>query len=280
MSRGYGRKSVGFKMVQQNSTVRDVGDEPLQYKLKHPQIPVSVAESRALGIPELLKNHPEINTIILDDGFQHLSVKPHLNILLTTYKDPYFKDFLLPSGRLREWSSAASRADAIIVTKCPPDMDASEIAQWEESLDLRPGQSLFFSTMTYGRPYSFFAPEVRVSLDTLDGVVLLSAIADSAYLEDYVTSFIDYSLVMSYTDHHNFDSTDISKVIENYNSMKMERKFVLTTEKDAMRLIKHRKVLYENKIPVFLLPLQVKFLFEDRYNFDDYIKEELLKVQV
>lgn len=280
MSRGYGRKTTGFRMVTRNSTVREVGDEPLQFKLKYPNIPVSVAENRALGIPQLLGQYPQVNAVILDDGFQHLSVKPHMNILLTTFKKPYYKDFLMPSGRLREWSSGAMRATAVIVTKCPSDITDEEREVITRELELKESQALFFSTLDYGLPYSFFNPQERVSLDTLEGAVVLSAIADSEYMEDYVTEHVEYSMIMSYADHHDFSSTDISRVIENYQSIKGSRKVVLTTEKDAVRLLPFRDVFIENKVPVFLLPIQVRFIFNDIHDFDNYIKEELLKIRV
>ncbi len=280
MSRGYGRKTSGFKMVQRTSTAREVGDEPLQFKLKFPHLPVSVAESRALGIPDLLGRNPQINTILLDDAFQHLSVTPHINILLTTYERPYFKDFLMPSGRLREWPSGAMRADAIILTKCPRDMTREEREKWIEEIDPTPSQSVFFSTMIYGNPYSFFNSQERISLESLDGVVLLTAIADSNKLEQRIRENVDTTLVMEFEDHHYFTSYEVTRAINNFKSLEADNKVLLTTEKDAMRLIPFRNELRKNNVPVFLLPIQVKFLFQEIHNFDDYIKSELLKIKV
>jgi tetraacyldisaccharide 4'-kinase len=119
LSRGYRRKTSGHILLTQLHTALDVGDEPVQIKNKFPDVPFAVNSNRSIGIPKLLSQHPEIKTILLDDAFQHLEVTPGLNILLTEYSNPYFKDYLLPSGRLREWRYGARRADIIIVTKCP-----------------------------------------------------------------------------------------------------------------------------------------------------------------
>lgn len=280
MSRGYKRKTKGFRMATIKSTVKEVGDEPLQYKLKFPHIPIAVAESRALGIPDLLGRNPHIQTVILDDAFQHRSVEPHLNILLTTHKNPYFRDFLLPSGRLREWPAGATRADAIIVTKCPPSLSDSERREWIETLELEKYQSVFFSTMKYSPPYSYFNTGIRLDLNDLDGVVLISAIADSQYMEEHIDQYVDRIISMSFEDHHYFEPHEIGRLIKNFQEMKATKKAVITTEKDAVRLIPHREELHKHKIPVYLLPIQVEFLFKEIHNFDEYLKAELMKIRV
>ncbi|MCL4153106.1 UNVERIFIED_CONTAM: hypothetical protein GTU68_053341, partial [Idotea baltica] len=126
LSRGYKRKSKGFRWVNRKDQVTQTGDEPLQFKRKFPETAVAVCESRNIGIPMMLQGKKDIQTILLDDAFQHRSVVPGLNILLTTYDEPYTRDYLLPSGRLREFRSSAKRADVIIVTKCPDDISTPE----------------------------------------------------------------------------------------------------------------------------------------------------------
>ena len=126
LSRGYKRKTKGFMVVHPRNTAEQVGDEPLQFKRKFPDIEVAVAEDRSFAIPELLKWNAELQIVLLDDAFQHRSIKPGLNILLTQFNLPFTRDFLLPSGRLREWRSAYERADIIVVSKCPIDVSEEE----------------------------------------------------------------------------------------------------------------------------------------------------------
>lgn len=127
LSRGYKRKTTGYLEVSGNHNALNVGDEPLQFKRKYPEVTVAVAESRSLAIPLVLRSHPEINVVILDDGFQHREVEPGMNILLTEYSRLYTRDFFLPVGRLREWRDEAKRADLIVVTKCPVSITTQEM---------------------------------------------------------------------------------------------------------------------------------------------------------
>ena len=122
LSRGYKRKTKGFLLVHPHQSATQVGDEPLQYKRKYPDVTVAVGENRSLAIPEMLQHAPQTQVILLDDAFQHIAIRPSLNILLTEHGQLFTDDFLLPSGRLREWRSAYERADTIIVSKCPPDL--------------------------------------------------------------------------------------------------------------------------------------------------------------
>jgi tetraacyldisaccharide 4'-kinase len=145
LSRGYRRKTRGFLVVQPDNGVEEVGDEPLQYARKFPDVMVTVAEERAFAIPEIVGRRPDIELVLLDDAFQHRAVKPGLNMLLTPYDTPFTRDYLLPSGRLREWRSGYERADVIVVSKCPAQIDreaadalAAEIAPLQH-------QRLFFS---------------------------------------------------------------------------------------------------------------------------------------
>ena len=126
LSRGYKRKTKGFRFIRPADTVLDAGDEPLMYARKHKGVVVAVGESRAIAIPQMVAKYPNLQTVLLDDAFQHRSIKPALNILLTTWDEPFTRDYLMPSGRLREWRSAYSRADIIIVSKCPKEITFDE----------------------------------------------------------------------------------------------------------------------------------------------------------
>ena len=165
-----------------------MGDEPLQFKRKFPDILVSVSENRAFAIPQLIMEQPQLQTVLLDDAFQHRSIEPGLNILLTEFQYPYTKDFLLPSGRLREWSSAAQRADIIIVSKCPMELSESERTAMITELDPLSYQKIFFSYYTYQKPYYIFNPIYRAPLNPALNILLISAIARTEYLVEYLNT--------------------------------------------------------------------------------------------
>lgn len=275
LSRGYRRKTFGHIDVSTQHSATEVGDEPLQIKLKFPEIPVAVNKNRAIGIPQLIKDHPEIQLVILDDAFQHLSVKPFLNILLTEYNNPFSKDYLLPSGRLREWRFGHRRAQIVVVTKCSIEPDESEVFKWRKSLKLSKSQLLFFSYIHYGVPYHVFDPSKNYILTESTHVILVSAIAQSDYLSDYifpkVASLTDYS----YEDHHYFSTDEIQKIIVKHKSITHHNKIILTTEKDATRLRLFRHLFEEAQVPVYCIPIEIEFYERDR--FIDTIKNSLLE---
>ena len=135
LSRGFMRKTKGFKLVKYQDTAESVGDEPLQYKRKYNDLVVAVSESRNTGIPMILQQHPNVQTILLDDAYQHRAVTPGLNILLTQFELPFTRDSLLPVGRLREWKAAYKRADIIIVTKCPKEITTDDKNKFIEEIN-------------------------------------------------------------------------------------------------------------------------------------------------
>jgi tetraacyldisaccharide 4'-kinase len=276
LSRGYKRKTKGFLEVQPHFNAQQAGDEPVQFKRKHPDIGVFVDESRMFGIPRIVMKYPETQSVILDDAFQHLSVKPGLNILLTEYDRPFFNDWLLPSGRLREWRNAYKRADIIIVSKCPQDMDPSEKEDWLKQLQPLPHQKVFFSYYEYGNPYHLYDPNRRIGLNENLDVLLVSGIARTDYLLDYLEPRTHHVKVLEYEDHHDYSPFDIGRIHKHYQSMPKESTILLTTEKDAIRLQAHRKFILENQIPVFALPIRVAFHFDEGEDFDKYVKDFLL----
>lgn len=280
LSRGYKRKTKGFRLVNSTDTARLSGDEPLMYKRKYSDIVVAVGENRALAIPEMVGRYPATQTIILDDAFQHRSVLPGKNILLTTYDQPFVDDHLLPSGRLREWRSSYKRADIIIVTKCPEelsDKDRQSILQRIKPLE---HQDVYFTKYTYWHPYSIYDSSKRIALDKSQDVVLLSAIADTRYLLSYLKKQVNAIHHLNYEDHHDYSEDDINHLIKVYNHREADRKMVVTTEKDAMRLEPYISKLREANIPIYILPLRVQFLFEKETEFIDSIKSYLLNVKV
>ncbi len=280
LSRGYNRKTKGYIEVQRHHSVEQVGDEPLQYRRKFPGIMVAVSESRTFAIPKIIMAQPDIQTVLLDDAYQHRSILPGLNILLTDYRQPFTRDYLLPSGRLREWRSAYKRADRIIVTKCPTNMTPSDREALVNEINPYPHQKLYFSYYRYLPPYYMFNPRQRLQLGKHLDVLLICAIAGTEYLLEYLNATVASVRVLEYEDHHYFNKFDVSNLNTTFADMSSNKKVILTTEKDAMRLEVHRGFLLENKLPVFALPVEVDFHFGDKPVFDEDVRQFLLDFKV
>ena len=280
LSRGYGRKTEGFRAVSIQDSAEMVGDEPLQFKRKFPDLPVVVSESRALGIPELIKRNPGTNCVLLDDAFQHLAVTPGLNILLTEYSRPFTRDWLLPAGRLREWRHGYKRADLLVVTKCPVDLSAKQRSNLIDELDLYPRQRVFFSKYKYGIPYDLLRPDVKRPLDLETDILLVSAIANSDYLLQYLGGEAHSVETIEFEDHHFFEPTDLLEVKKRFERMTRHQKIVVTTEKDAMRMEIHKNFFWDNDLPLYVLPIEVAFFEQDEADFQAEVKKFLLNFKV
>lgn len=278
LSRGYKRKTIGFRYVEASEDVRKVGDEPRQIKNKFPDIPVAVCESRAEGIPRIIRDYPDVHLILLDDAFQHLAVKPSLNILLTEYANPFTQDFLLPSGRLREWRYGAVRADVVIVTKCPDHLTDSEFLAWRDELQLKPHQKLFFSKIKYGIPYNIFNQSRQYHLNPGLHITLISAIAQSSYLVNYLSPLVASVVDYNFEDHHYFNETELRALIEKDKQVTHANKMILTTEKDATRLMLFQDFFEQKGIEIYAIPIEVEFYQDDL--FDQFIKNYLLGFKI
>lgn len=276
LSRGYKRKTKGFREVALRSTAEETGDEPLQYKRKFPQSLVFVSESRVLGIPKMMSLNPDIQLILLDDAFQHRSVKPGINILLTEYRRLFTSDFLLPMGRLREWRNAYRRADIIIVTKCPESLGQNDKIQIRTKINPEVHQEVFFTTYRYRPLYHFLYPHIRINLQSNMHALVISAIANTEFLLEYLEAQVSSVKIMEYEDHHDFTSYEISQLKNQYEVIEEENRIIITTEKDAVRLEKHKEFLKKEQLPVFVLPAYVSFL-ERENDFQEIIKEYLLE---
>jgi tetraacyldisaccharide 4'-kinase len=276
LSRGYKRKSKGFRFVRHTDNAMASGDEPLQFKVKNPNITVAVAESRNIGIPMIVQSHPETQVILLDDAFQHRSVMPDLNILLTEYSNLFVDDYLIPSGRLREPRDAYKRADIITVTKCP--MELSQIKKAEIISKLKPldKQKVYFSKYKYLNPYFIFDPSITIDLKEDLHVVLISAIANVDYLLTYLENICEVDNVMKYEDHHYFSEYEVEQFKKINDNVSFDNSVFLTTEKDAMRLAIHKDYLIKHQIPIFVLPIEVEFIDNDTHDFNENVKSFLL----
>lgn len=280
LSRGYKRKTKGFLTVAQNNDAETVGDEPLQFKRKYPDVNVVVAENRTFAVPKILMDKPDTQVILLDDAFQHRSIEPGLNILLTEYSYPFTEDYLLPSGRLREWRSSYRRADVLIVSKCPPEVTQEEKDYYINTIKPFSHQKIFFSYYEYQRPYYILNYKYSVNLEPDVDVLLICAIARTDYLVEHLESQVNSVQVMEYEDHRYFSKFDVSFLKTNFDKMESKKKVIITTEKDAMRLQLHHPYLQEHKLPIFALPVEVKFHYEEGEKFDEDIKRFLLNFKI
>ena len=231
LSRGYNRNTKGFIQASNMSTAYEIGDEPFQFYSKHPEINVVVCEDRRKGMNIILKNLPDTDLCIWDDVFQHRFVKPGLMILTTTFQYPFYKDKILPIGNLRENISSAKRADLIVVTKCPDNLSQKDKVSFLESLNPNDNQKVFFSSLTYMQKIKSDSEEVDI--DVLEDVdfILVTGIADSSYLVNFLKNKALKFKHLKYSDHYNFNKSSIDKI----TGLSLN-KIILTTEKDFGRL--------------------------------------------
>jgi tetraacyldisaccharide 4'-kinase len=269
MSRGYKRRTQGFILADENSNALRIGDEPMQYHIKYPDIAVSVAEERITGIPRLLQKRPDVEVVLLDDAYQHRSVKAGVNILITDFSKPFYKDHILPLGTLREKRSAYHRADIIIVSKCPIDMSKEQADEMIQKINPLPHQKIFFTTIQYGQPYNFFTGE-HVFLRGKNAV-LVCGIAKPEPLVSYLQSQTASVHTLTYADHHYFMSRDLEEIKETYNNWEVPEKVLVTTEKDAARLHLHADKIRDWNIPLVIAPITVSFLFNGGNDFDSLV---------
>jgi tetraacyldisaccharide 4'-kinase len=266
MSRGYKRRTQGFLMADENTNAIKIGDEPMQYYLKFPEVAVSVAEERITGIPTLLQRRPEIEVVLLDDAYQHRSVKAGITMLITDYSNPFYTDYILPYGSLRESRKAYHRADVIIVSKCPQNLDENTAHKIELQINPQPHQQVFFTTIQYETPYDFYTHET-VALNK-SNVVLVCGIAKPEPLVAHLQQTSESIHILSYPDHHYFLSKDLEELRAAYQNWDVKNKLVVTTEKDAARLHLHIQKLKEWGIPIVVLPISIAVLLgkEEAFN--------------
>lgn len=271
LSRGYGRKTKGFLKATEGHTCNDIGDEPMQYLTKFKNIELAVAESRCEGMDILLKETVAPQVVLLDDAYQHRQIKAGLNILLTDYYNIYSKDYLFPSGKLRDIKYAARRADIIVVTKSPDFLSPYYKKDIEESLKPLPHQKIFYSYIEYQEIEPFSKVSFDIDLKSIKTVLILSGIANSYSLEDYIKHKFNTVQSIEFSDHHNYKVKDIDLIIDKYNGLIGKSKAIITTEKDAMRLRNSAFRDRLDEIPIFTIPIKVKFHKENSTCFDELI---------
>lgn len=268
LSRGYKRKTKGYALASENTTALEIGDEPMQFHLKFPDVPISVGERRVEAIPQLLHDRPGTQAIILDDAFQHRAIRAGLNIILTDYNNLYTRDFYLPTGDLRDLRSSAKRADIIVVTKCKADLTGEEKNKIIKELDPLPEQHIFFTTIEYGDPYHIKASRTS-GVNEKKEILLVTGIANPKPLKKMLEEQSKTYYMMQYPDHHIFTVDDLNEIKKRFDSIDSKNKIILTTEKDAVRLIKFHGVI--NDLPLYVIPVRHHFLFNEGGYFDELV---------
>ncbi len=270
VSRGYKRKTKGYRLAGENETVDTIGDEPLQYHQKFPELNVAVAESRRRGIRKLRKNIEGLEAVILDDAFQHRYVKPALSILVTDYFKMFTDDWLLPYGRLREHISGRKRADIIVVTKTPRIFSPIVRRQLIAEIKPYPGQVLCFSYINYHRYEPVYKSRCEYTKKTEDvySIILITGIGNPGPMEEYLRRHCTELELMEFADHHNFSEKDLLLLKDKFKYLPTRRKIIVTTEKDAKRLQNPEAEAIIGDLPIFYTPITFDFYPEDKIIFE------------
>jgi tetraacyldisaccharide 4'-kinase len=270
LSRGYNRRTSGYLLANADSTAAQLGDEPMQFHQKFPDIAVCVGEERMLAIPQLLGERPDTRVILLDDAFQHRSVKPGMNILITEYSNRFTRDHVVPFGRLREGRSGAARAKCIIVSKCPPGLSLEEKAAITKEIAPLPHQRLFFTTLQYGDLYSLFGGSL-IDEPRTTTVLAVCGIARPQPLLAHLQSQFEHVFLLPFADHYYYRESDLDKIALELGKLPGDEKLVVTTEKDAVRLHLLEPQLKAMSIRVAVMPVEISFLFGEGDSFNNYI---------
>ena len=260
LSRGYKRRTKGFAIAGPQTTAIEIGDEPMQFHQKFPNVIVAVGEERLVAIPQILYQHPNTSVILLDDAFQHRAVRAGLNILLTEYSNLYTRDFMMPSGDLRDERKSSKRAHIIIVTKCPENLSQDERVKLVAEINPLPNQQVYFTTIQYGTPYHLFTGD-KLKIENAHNVLLLCGIANPMPVKKYLNEHVHSFEMLKFKDHHIFNSSDLNEIQKQFQKNTADHKIIITTEKDAVRLLKFKNEMTD--LPIYVLPVKHHFLFNE-----------------
>jgi len=278
LSRGYKRKTKGFYLANGKSDNLILGDEPFQIHQKFPSVTVAVDERRVHGVEKLQELVPDLQAVVLDDAFQHRYIQPGLSILLTDYSNLYTHDLMLPAGELREWKHGSKRANIIVVTKCPQNMNPIEMRILETELKPETNQHLFFSTFEYDEIAPVFS-EVdheewtynRVKTSECS-VLLLAGIVSPEPIVEHLKNYTKKVETLFFEDHHAFQAKDFGLMNKMFEKLTTPNKIILVTEKDAARLVSNPLFPETLKASIFTLPIRVEILHNDENLFIQKIK--------
>ncbi len=273
LSRGYGRTTKGFRTASKIDNAETLGDEPYQFYKKYgSKVMVSVGEERVLAITNILQEAEDTTVILLDDAFQHRRVRPGFSVLLSDYNRPFYTDFLLPAGRLRESRSGAARADVVVVTKCPVEISEDYMINIEKSIRRYVDKPVFFATIRYGIALPIGDKTTEISRE----IILVSGIADSSSLVTYVKQRFNLKEHLHFDDHHHYTPDDLKKMESIYKRYPSAN--FLTTEKDMVKLESPQFKSYLDRLPFFYLPIEVEFIKNGR-DFDELILNSVRRVE-
>jgi len=284
LSRGYKRKTRGFLFAGENSRSEDIGDEPLQIARKFPGITVAVDRKRVHGVREILEKKPDSGVIILDDAFQHRSITPGYSILLSDFDRLMIHDQMLPYGNLRESIANMKRADIIMITKSPETITPVQRRLIVKEIQKAPYQELLFTSTTYKTPLPVF-DDVKAEKDIFrrrrkenpPGIVLVTGIANPKPLTGYLKKLTGEMISLPFGDHHRFSNSDFEKIMDAWESLKSSRKYLITTEKDAVRIREFTNIAEAIRKAFYYIPVGIKFLNDNQEEFDNLIIDYVRK---
>jgi len=284
LSRGYKRKTRGFLFAGENSRSEDIGDEPLQIARKFPGITVAVDRKRVHGVREILDKKPDSGVIILDDAFQHRSITPGYSILLSDFDRLMIHDQMLPYGNLRESIANMKRADIIMITKSPETITPVQRRLIVKEIQKAPYQELLFTSTTYKTPLPVF-DDVKAEKDIFrrrrkenpPGIVLVTGIANAKPLTGYLKKLTGEMISLPFGDHHRFSNSDFEKIMDAWESLKSSRKYLITTEKDAVRIREFTNIAEAIRKVFYYIPVGIKFLNDNQEEFDNLIIDYVRK---
>ena len=283
LSRGYKRKSRGFRIVSPGLTASETGDEPLQIAGKYPDVLVAVDRNRVNGVQKIMQIQPDTEVIILDDAFQHRRITPGFSILLSDFERLIIRDHMLPYGNLRESISNIRRADIILVTKSPVDISPIQCRLIAKEIDKAPYQNLYFTSINHKPPVQLF-PEGKFTVAQPDllqlhetGIVLVTGIANPKQLKEYIEKTADEVIHLRYPDHYTYREDDIRTIKETFEKLASPLRYIITTEKDAVRLKEFSNIADSIKSVIFYIPVGISFLNDDSNEFNNLIIEYVRK---
>lgn len=267
LSRGYGRRTTDYIEADENSTAAHIGDEPAQYNRKFPNIRIAVEKKRVKGVLNLLYDDSSTDAILLDDAFQHRSLKAGMNILITDFNAPFYEDLILPVGNLRELRKGKKRANIIIVSKCPANLPEEKQKEIAKKIKPNSNQQLFFSTIQYGRIYNPFTNEDFQGDLKASTPLVLTGIANPSPLYEELNSRGVKFRKKAYRDHYPFSEKDVATISEIFGIFDGSEKIILTTEKDASRLM---DIQGFRELPIYCIEIKIDFI-NNRKEFDNEI---------
>ena len=272
LSRGYGRKTKGYRVVNVDDNYRQVGDEPLQMKIKFPETVVVVCEKRAFAIHRIREEFPDVDMIIMDDGFQHRYVEPLVNIVIEDYSRPIEYDHMLPYGQLRDTKSSLYRANYFIVTKCPDSMKPINMRERRNWLIKKASQEIFFSRVISELPSPVFAG-VEATVEYGAKVIAMAGLGDNdAYYKELQQRY-NVVATLDFEDHHIYRMSDLKRMVDLLRAY--PDAVIMTTEKDAVKLANSKAITKEVRNKMFCERISMRFVGQSRMALFERIDNDI-----